>query len=126
MAAPVGLDSVAELPPARVMLPPEVEILLKEPIQMAPLPDASAFDQRVTAPPEVVNAFLVDVFVPLAVTTSCVAFNKIGLAVVLVRLLFTVIVLAKTEIDPDEVSACEIVMSAAFWVAPDTVPPVPD
>ena len=68
-AYPVGLLSVAEAPPARVMFPLVVKNSTKLPTLIAPVPLKSAFDQSVIGPFTEVYTFLVPV-TPAEQTTS--------------------------------------------------------
>ena len=76
--------------------------------------------------PVVVVRLRLEAEAPAVISTSAVAFRRIEPEPELPRFAPAVTVPAKTEIEPDEVMVVEIVTLAAFWVAPETVPPVPD
>ena len=64
--------------------------------------------------------------VPAGTSTFDVPFSKIAFDPETVRLALAVTTPPNIEIEPDEVIAVLRVTSVEFWVAPETVPPVPD
>jgi hypothetical protein len=92
---------------------------------MAPSATTSEFDQSVIAPSTAVKVRL-EPEVPAVTTTSAVPFSKIELVPETVIFAPAVTVPPKTATDPDEEIGVESVTFAAFCVAPEITPPVPD
>ena len=64
--------------------------------------------------------------VPAGTSTFDVPFSKIAFDPETVRFALAVTTPPNIEIEPDELIAVLRVTSVEFWVAPETVPPVPD